>query len=100
MGFNVEHADGSFLDHLCFCRDYSSVHFRAYSPQVLFLHSIMGVGTNCFPMDASKIPQLKAMLTDFEFTHIEAFPSILRLLYTPLLSFLTDNMTRLDKMES
>eukprot|EP00435_Cladocopium_sp_Y103_P042201 s1187_g11.t1 len=64
--FAMEHADGSFMDHLQFCYEYSVAHFKEHSPKVLFLHSIMGVGTNYFPMK--------------EFKHIEAFPSILRLL--------------------
>ncbi len=32
-------------------------------------------------MDASKIPALRALLTKFEFAHVQAFPSVLRLLY-------------------
>ncbi len=40
----------------------------------------MGVGTNFFPMGKDKIPQLQRLLTEFEFTHIEAFPSFVRLL--------------------
>jgi len=47
--FCCEHADGSFMDHLNFCYHYSAVHYPAHSPGVLFLHSIMGVGTNVFP---------------------------------------------------
>ena len=43
--FKCEHADGSFMDHLYFCSDYCSVHYKEVSPKVLFLHSIMGVGT-------------------------------------------------------
>jgi hypothetical protein len=38
------------------------------------------VGTNFFPMDANKLPKLKKLLTPHEWTHTEAFPSILRLL--------------------
>ena len=38
--FNVEHADGSFLDHLNFCRDYSALHYpevsRAFFGSVVF----------------------------------------------------------------
>jgi len=80
--FAMEHADGSFMDHLRFCYEYSYQHFRQHSPRVLFLHSIMGVGTNFFPMEVSKIPKLKGLLTEFEYTHIEAFPSVLRLVNT------------------
>lgn len=54
--FAMEHADGSFMDHLRFCYEYSYAHYKEKSPRVLLLHSIMGVGTNFFPMDASKIP--------------------------------------------
>lgn len=50
--FSQEHADGSFMDHLQFCHDYSAVHFPAHSPRVLLLHSFLGVGTNIFPMEA------------------------------------------------
>ena len=32
-------------------------------------------------MDKAKIPQLRALITPFEWTHVEAFPSVLRLLY-------------------
>jgi len=79
--FAMEHADGSFMDHLRFCYEYSFAHYKEKSPRVLLLHSIMGVGTNYFPMEASKIPQLRALLTEFEFKQIAAFPSVLRLLY-------------------
>lgn len=78
--FSMEHADGSFLDHLRFCYEYSQRHYRhGPSARILLLHSIMGVGTNFFPMTIEKVPQLKGLLTDAEFTHIEVFPSILRL---------------------
>uniref|UniRef100_A0A7S2H4E8 Uncharacterized protein n=1 Tax=Alexandrium andersonii TaxID=327968 RepID=A0A7S2H4E8_9DINO len=98
--FAMEHADGSFMDHLNFCHDYSAVHYKEHSPRVLFLHSIMGVGTNYFPMATDKVPQLKAMLTDFEYKHIEAFPSILRLMNAhALLDELSANRDRLDKLE-
>uniref|UniRef100_A0A7S2SQU8 Uncharacterized protein n=1 Tax=Rhizochromulina marina TaxID=1034831 RepID=A0A7S2SQU8_9STRA len=79
--FKCEHADGSFMDHLYFCRDYGAVHLSDYSPRVLFLHSILGVGTNLFPMAVEKLPKLANMLTEFELRHVEAFPSFLRLLY-------------------
>ncbi len=79
--FDVEHADGSFLDHLYFCFEYGVRHYPERSPLVLLLHSILGTGTNTFAMDKSKIPALKALVTPFEWTHIEAFPSLLRLLY-------------------
>ena len=57
--FSIEHADGSFLDHLHFCHDYTAVHFSSASPRVMLLHSIMGVGTNCFPMGIEKLPTLR-----------------------------------------
>lgn len=80
--FSAEHADGSFMDHLRFCYEYSCAHFKSASPLPLFLHSVMGVATNVFPMDASKIPMLKKILTAEEWAHVEAFPSIQRLLNT------------------
>ncbi len=79
--FDVEHADGSFLDHLYFCFEYGVRHYPQRSPLVLLLHSILGTGTNTFAMHPSKIPALRALVTPFEWTHVEAFPSILRLLY-------------------
>lgn len=80
--FDVEHAEGSFLDHLYFGFEYCVQHFPAHSPIVMLLHSILGTGTNTFAMKAEKIPQLQALITDFEFRHVEAFPSVLRLLYS------------------
>ena len=79
--FDVEHADGSFLDHLYFGFEYSVAHYPEHSPLVMFLHSILGTGTNTFAMDAAKIPPLRAFLNDFEWRQIEAFPSVLRLLH-------------------
>ena len=96
--FDVEHADGSFLDHLYFCFEYAVVHDPDHSPLVMFLHSILGTGTNTFAMTADKIPQLRELVDDFEFRHIEAFPSILRLLYTDLLDVLFENRGRLDQL--
>lgn len=86
------------MDHLNFCHDYSALHFQGYSPRVLFLHSIMGVGTNVFPMAKDKLPQLESLLTPFEFTHVEAFPSLLRLLAEgSLLDLLTNKLDNLCK---
>jgi hypothetical protein len=78
--FRCEHADGSFMDHLTFVYEYIAVNYRGHSPVVGLLHSIMGVGTNIFPMEASKIPALKAMLTPAEWTHTQAFPTVIRVL--------------------
>ena len=78
--FAMEHADGSFMDHLQFCFEYAAAHFQSESPNVLLLHSVLGVGTNYFPCDASKIPKLKSLLTAREFSQVEAFPSLLRLI--------------------
>ena len=98
--FSMEHADGTFLEHLVFCHDYSALHFPEYSPTVMLLHSILGTGTNTFAMEASKIDALKALLDDFEFIHIEAFPSILRLLANlDLLDELNANLHRLNELK-
>lgn len=81
-------ADGSFLEHLLFCRDYAARHYPAAqgSPRVMLLHSIMGVGTNCFPMSLDRLPTLASLLSPTELTQIQAFPSVLRLLvHGPLL---------------
>lgn len=99
--FDVEHADGSFLDHLYFCFEYGVHHFPEASPLVLLLHSILGTGTNTFAMSADKIPALRALMSEDEWTHVEAFPSILRLLYDKgLRRELRDNLHRLDRLES
>lgn len=79
--FSTEHADGSFWDHLYFSYEYSLHHYPAHSARVMLLHSILGTGTNTFAMEATHIGELRSMLTDFEWRHIEAFPSLLRLLY-------------------
>lgn len=99
--FDVEHAEGSFLDHLYFGFEYSVQHYPQHSPIVMLLHSILGTGTNTFAMPASKIPQLKELITDFEWRHVEAFPSILRLLYTEdLVKELDANAHRADDIEA
>jgi len=98
--FDVEHADGSFLDHLYFCFEYNVHHYPEQSPLVSLLHSILGTGTNTFAMEAEKIPALKKHLTDFEWAHIAAFPSILRLLYDlRLRAELRENEHRLDSLK-
>lgn len=98
--FDVEHADGSFLDHLYFCYEYTHAHLPARSPLVMLLHSILGTGTNTFAMTPDKIPQLRALLDDFDWRHVEAFPSVLRLLYGPSLrKELWANQHRLDRLD-
>jgi hypothetical protein len=103
--FSCEHADGSFLDHLIFCREYAARHYEAASgaPRVMLLHSIMGVGTNCFPMSIDKLPTLAKLCAPHEMAHIEAFPSVLRLLvHGPLLEELcacpTEKLAGLRKL--
>ncbi len=97
--FDVEHADGSFLDHLYFCFEYGVRHYPERSPLVLLLHSILGTGTNTFAMDKSKIPALRQLVSAFEWTHIEAFPSVLRLLYAgELRKELRENLHRPDAL--
>ena len=98
--FDVEHADGSFLDHLYFCFEYSVRHYPQRSALVMFLHSILGTGTNTFAMPASEIDTLRGLIDDFDFRHIEAFPSVLRLLYTDLLDRLDAHAARLDQLAS
>ncbi len=99
--FDVEHADGSFLDHLYFCWEYTLEHYPGRSPIVMLLHSILGTGTNTFAMEADKIPALRALMDDFEWTHVESFPSVLRLLYDlSLRQELRQNMTRLSDLEA
>jgi len=99
--FSMEHADGTFLEHLVFCHDYAARHYLEHSPNVALLHSILGTATNTFAMDAAKIPKLKALLTEFEALHVETFPSILRLFYNgDFLDELEANMHRIDQLEA
>jgi hypothetical protein len=99
--FDVEHADGSFLDHLYFCFEYTVQHYPQHSALVMLLHSILGTGTNTFAMPTDKIPALRELLTPFEWTHTEAFPSVLRLLYAGTLrSELRANAGRADALQS
>jgi hypothetical protein len=77
--FACEHADGSFLDHLQFCFEYGLVNYKERSPVPLFLHSIMGVGTNLFPMPLDKREKLASLISAEDMAHIEAFPTTLRL---------------------
>lgn len=78
--FVCEHAEGSFMDHLQFVYDYGKNYYREESPRVLLLHSIMGVATNIFPMEINKLDKLQSLVTDTELKHIQAFPSMLRLI--------------------
>jgi hypothetical protein len=94
--FAVEHADGSFMDHLRFCYEYSHAHYPRRSPRVLLLHSIMGVGTNFFPMPREKIPDLRALLTEFEFEQIALFPTMLRVFYHGPMRWELEAMTRAE----
>ena len=97
--FDVEHADGSFLDHLYFCFEYGAAHYPGRSPLVLLLHSILGTGTNTFAMKAELIPQLRGLMSAFDWKHVEAFPSVLRLLYDlPLRRELRSNLHRLGQL--
>ncbi len=99
--FSMEHADGTFLEHLVFCHDYAARYYPEHSPNVALLHSILGTATNTFAMDATKIPKLKALLTDFEALQAEVFPSTLRLLYdSDFLEELEQNMHRIDQLET
>ncbi|MEZ5700752.1 MAG: hypothetical protein R3E42_00375 [Burkholderiaceae bacterium] len=99
--FSMEHADGSFLEHLVFCHDYAARHYPAHSPNVALLHSILGTATNTFAMETSKLPRLMALLTGFEALHVQAFPSILRLLYNDeLLPELEGNLHRLGELKA
>jgi hypothetical protein len=99
--FDVEHADGSFLDHLYFGFEYAAHHYPQHSALVMLLHSILGTGTNTFAMTADKIPALRELMTPFEWAHTEAFPSVLRLLYAgDLRKDLRNNLGRLDSLQS
>ena len=98
---SCEHADGSFMDHLQFCYEYSNAYYKAMSPRILLLHSIMGVGTNYFPITKEQIPTFKALLTEEEWKHVEAFPSVLRLLqHGPLMDDLIGmEKAKFDKID-
>ena len=99
--FDVEHADGSFLDHLYFCYEYTYHHLPKHSPLVMLLHSILGTGTNTFAMTADKIPKLQTLVDEEEWLHIESFPSVLRLLYEgTLLTRLLQDHERLDQLQN
>lgn len=98
--FDVEHADGSFLDHLYFCYEYGTHHFPTQSALVLLLHSILGTGTNTFAMPASKMPTLAPLMSELEWSHVQAFPSVLRLLYgMEFRKELRANLHRIDLLD-
>lgn len=99
--FSMEHADGTFLQHLVFCHNYAAKYYPQHSSNVALLHSILGTATNTWAMVPAKIPQLKALLTDFEALQIEVFPSTLRLFYNgEFLEELEQNMSRLDQLDA
>lgn len=78
--FNVEHADGSFLDHLQFCYEFNCIYMPQHSALPSFLHSIMGVGTNLFPMKLEQKPRLAELVSAEDLIQIEALPTVVRLL--------------------
>ncbi|MEO0323611.1 MAG: hypothetical protein AAF447_11690 [Myxococcota bacterium] len=99
--FSMEHADGTFLEHLTFCHDYAVKYFPEHSANVALLHSILGTATNTFAMDIEKLPALKERLTEFEALQVEVFPSMLRLFYDQaLLEELEANRHRLDELQA
>ena len=76
-------------------------HYPNHSPLVMLLHSILGTGTNTFAMNADKIPPLRPLMTDWEWTQVQAFPSVLRLLYVGSLGQeLRSNAHRADAISS
>ncbi len=84
-----------------FCHHYAGRHCPEHSPNVALLRSILGTATNTFAMEASKLPKLKALLTDFEAIQVETFPSILRLLYNDgLPNELEQNLHRLGELKA
>lgn len=98
--FSMEHADGTFLQHLVFCHDYAAMYFPGHSPNIALLHSILGTATNTFAMEAKKLPQLEALLTEAEWIQVQAFPSVLRLFYDgALLPELSSNLKRLNRLK-
>ncbi|MBL8018066.1 MAG: hypothetical protein JNM27_00250 [Leptospirales bacterium] len=98
--FDVEHADGSFLDHLYYCYEYTHHYFPGHSALVMLLHSILGTGTNTFAMGKEKIPRLKPLMSPDEWNHVQAFPSVLRLLYdNALFVELQENAARRDSLK-
>ncbi|CAK0904162.1 unnamed protein product, partial [Prorocentrum cordatum] len=98
--FKLEHADGSFMDHLVFCHDYCALHYKAGSPRVLLLHSALGATTNLLPVHKSKVPRLAELLSPLEMQHVEAFPAMQRLLNNFfLLDALERNVSRLRYLE-
>lgn len=102
--FKLEHADGSFMDHLLFCYVYGSVHMSNHSPIPLFLHSIMGVGQNLFPMKLEQKHRLAELVSSEDLVHIEAFPTIIRLLNTralldDLMAMSNEDLENIDGFE-
>ena len=96
--FSIEHADGSFLEHLVYGYEYALRFYPQHSARVMLLHSILGTGSNTFAMEASKISGLQKLLTKFEFLHIAAFPSFLRLMYEP--TFFATLLSNKDKIDT
>ena len=96
--FNAEHADGSFMEHLVYGYEYALRFYPQHSARVVLLHSIMGTATNTFAMEATKIPNLQSLLTEFEFLHCSAFPSFLRLMYEP--EFFTTLLKNKDNIKN
>jgi len=103
--FDMEHADGSFLDHLHFCYEYTHQHYHRHHPErdpvVMLLHSILGTGTNTFALAAEKMNDLSTLIAPPAWRHVQVFPSMLRLLYDlRLRRALRANLERLDALKA
>jgi hypothetical protein len=92
--FDISHLDGSFMSHNTFCAHFGALHMPQFSSRVLFAHSILGTKSNVFPMALTKLPKLRALLSEWEMRQVEAFPSLLRALDRIYLE-LWDNRRRL-----
>ena len=84
----------AFLDHLQFGYIFCAIHMPQHSPLPMFLHSIMGVGTNLFPMQLEQQDRLASFLSQDELDHISVFPTALRLINGGML------LDRLEKMSN
>jgi len=91
----------TFMRHLQVCHDIAYFHYPFESPRVLLMHSFYGFGgVNYFPMPSYTLDSvLPSLLTPREYLHVQAFPSLQRML-DPLLTELSAHLSSLHEVMS
>ena len=70
--FSMEHADGTFIEHLLFCHDYADAHYPEHSPNSLVTQSWEPPQIRS-QWQQTKFLGEKELITAEEFRQVQAF---------------------------